>query len=60
MYSAIDSIVSNALSGVTTLTAGSTWTVIYSILWVWFLVLLIGLVVSIVNAVKAFRGKNKR
>lgn len=60
MYSAIDSIVSNALSGVTTLTAWSTGTVIYSILWVGFLVLLIGLVVSIVNAVKAFRGKNKR
>ena len=59
MFSQIDAIVSNSLSGVTTLTAGSTGTVIYSVLGVGFLILLITLVYSIVNAVKKFKWSKR-
>ena len=59
MFSQIDAIVSNSLSLVTTLTAGSTGTVIYSVLGVGFLILLITLVYSIVNAVKKFKWSKR-
>lgn len=56
MFDSMNLIVSKALSGVTTLLAGDVWTVIISILAVWFLVLLIGLIYGIVQAVKKFRN----
>lgn len=59
MFTTIDAIVSNALSGVTTLTAWSTGTVITAILGVWFLVIVIGLIYSVVTAVKRFQKSSK-
>lgn len=55
MFTAINDIVTNGLSGVTTLTQWPVWTIIFSVLGVGFLVLLIGLVYSIVQAVQKFR-----
>lgn len=56
MFDSMNLIVARALSGVTTLLSGDVGTVIVSILAVWFLVLLIGLIYGIVQAVKKFRA----
>lgn len=60
MFSIIDSIVAQAMSWVTILMSWDTGTIIVSILGVWFLIIVIGLIYAIVTAVKKFQSWSKK
>lgn len=60
MFDIMNSLTASGLAWVTTIANGPLWTVLFTILWVVFLIIVLGLIYAVVNAIKRFQGGNKR